>query len=391
MTSGHPRVSNHHERRDERRTPRTESVPFLRLPLDTAEDVADAVLRSLAVDGVAPTSELSLRTKWLPEIQAEELRTGIRQRLVSAIGRDFVRRKASVDSAPSSRNVPKQENLHESSSKGQAKLEANDDSTRNHHAVAVKIEQSDLSEALVPHCESSSSAQVTVAIASAPTLVEKLRLAKANASMSSTTHATPQSVHAMPSNAADVEGSALDSSAMQTGTPNVVRSEVLGDDGTDDDDEDMSFDVYIPAEVRPRDEPPRKAARIDRGGDGSVSSATPQLSQQPHEGSSGAVKDPSKMTKDEYMLQFRRAPRRGEIGITPEQVAEAAALGYVMSGSRNKSGDKYIDRIQRQLHEKHAAHLRLQFLQEGDRRAAEAALDVFSKMVTGAVTPNSEA
>lgn len=88
----------------------------------------------------------------------------------------------------------------------------------------------------------------------------------------------------------------------------------------------------------------------------------------------GAVKHPSQMTKEEYMKQFRRAPRRGEIGISADRIAEAESLGYIMSGSRKKEAVRYIDRVQRQLHEREAAKMRLQFLQEEDRRNDSEAL-----------------
>ena len=98
------------------------------------------------------------------------------------------------------------------------------------------------------------------------------------------------------------------------------------------------------------------------------------------------TKHPSQMTKEEYMQQFRRAPRRGEIGISADRIAEAESLGYVMSGSRRKEGVRYIDRMQRQLHEREAAKMRLQFLQEEDRRNDSEAMSEFIRLAQASAT-----
>jgi hypothetical protein len=81
-----------------------------------------------------------------------------------------------------------------------------------------------------------------------------------------------------------------------------------------------------------------------------------------------AAKHPSQMTRAEFLSQFKRAPRRGEIGQTAEDIAAAEKLGYVMSGSRSVASRMYVDRIQRQLHEHEAAKLQQQFRKVEDER-----------------------
>ncbi|KPA76751.1 hypothetical protein ABB37_07578 [Leptomonas pyrrhocoris] len=81
-----------------------------------------------------------------------------------------------------------------------------------------------------------------------------------------------------------------------------------------------------------------------------------------------AAKHPSQMTRAEFLSQFKRAPRRGEIGQTAEDIAAAENLGYVMSGSRSVASRMYVDRIQRQLHEHEAAKLQQQFRKVEDER-----------------------
>ncbi|CAG9580621.1 conserved hypothetical protein [Leishmania major strain Friedlin] len=81
-----------------------------------------------------------------------------------------------------------------------------------------------------------------------------------------------------------------------------------------------------------------------------------------------AAKHPSQMTRAEFLSQFKRAPRRGEVGQTAEEIAAAEKLGYVMSGSRSVASRMYVDRIQRQLHEHEAAKLQQQFRKVEDER-----------------------
>ncbi|KEG15292.1 hypothetical protein DQ04_00121240 [Trypanosoma grayi] len=89
----------------------------------------------------------------------------------------------------------------------------------------------------------------------------------------------------------------------------------------------------------------------------------------------GIEKHPSQMSQDEFLRQFKRAPRRGEIGYDAESVAAAEAVGYVMSGSRNKEKQHYVDSIQRKLHEKEARKLRLQFRKVEDERNDNATVE----------------
>ena len=96
----------------------------------------------------------------------------------------------------------------------------------------------------------------------------------------------------------------------------------------------------------------------------------------------GGTVHPSQMTKEEYLAQYSRVPRRGESGYTPEQIDEASKLGYVMSGSRNKMVQKYIDGLQKQLHEQQAGKLRLEFLSEKERRLDSSMVEACIRMAS---------
>lgn len=125
-------------------------------------------------------------------------------------------------------------------------------------------------------------------------------------------------------------------------------------DADDDDAEEDDFGVPLalvsgPPAPHDRGGPP---APVDGSGDGGGSQA----------------KHPSQMTREEFLSQFKRAPRRGEIGQSAEEIARAEQLGYVMSGSRSKGAQMYVDRIQRQLHERDASKLQQQFRKVEDER-----------------------
>lgn len=92
-------------------------------------------------------------------------------------------------------------------------------------------------------------------------------------------------------------------------------------------------------------------------------------------------KEHRQLTYEEYMKTQARAPRKGEIGITAEDVAKIETLGYVMSGSRNPMAQKRIEAMQREVHEKQASKMSLEFLAESDRRSDEKAIDSLFDML----------
>lgn len=92
-------------------------------------------------------------------------------------------------------------------------------------------------------------------------------------------------------------------------------------------------------------------------------------------------KHPSQMTREEFLSQFKRAPRRGEIGLSAEEIDHAEALGYVMSGSRSKAAHLFVNRVQRQLHERDAAKRDQQFRQVEDERNDTNLIEALSNLV----------
>lgn len=99
------------------------------------------------------------------------------------------------------------------------------------------------------------------------------------------------------------------------------------------------------------------------------------------------AKNSSQMTREEFRSQYKRAPRRGEIGQSAEEIQAAESLGYVMSGSRSKAAQMFANRVQQQLLERDAAKRDQQFRQVEDERnniqIVSALQDFIHQKVTG--------
>lgn len=132
---------------------------------------------------------------------------------------------------------------------------------------------------------------------------------------------------------------------------------------SDDEDDDDDFAVQLPTGATPA-APTGSSATVVAA----ATSTSPERQGEPNIAAEAALKHPSQMTREEYLSQFRRAPRRGEVGQSAEEIAKAQGLGYVMSGSRSIGAQMYMDRIQRQLHEREAGKLQQHFRKVEDER-----------------------
>lgn len=344
-----------------------------------------------------PFGEYYRRTRWAPPTERDQLLELLTQRL-----RDVVAKiNDPLAPKPSSQTVTATTNTDAVAVKGSGRETLVEMSTEQHLAT-VKTE----SVAQSNHHQISSSAESagnmqmpSSAAWGSMSLADKLRIAKA---MQVTATKQP-TVDLLDGTEADVatrqvdkrpreedssdtnerEGSAIDEP--------LRRRAITFDD--DDDDDDDTFDVFVPPQpidtnggslstsssssIRPSS-PADELSQIYGDAVYDISAAISRITGGASDVSETSTRDgpmdPSKMTKDEFMRNIKRAPRRGEIGITAEQVAEVERQGYVMSASRNRAADKHLDRIQRQLHEKQAAGKHLEFLKENDRRAKERAL-----------------
>lgn len=156
------------------------------------------------------------------------------------------------------------------------------------------------------------------------------------------------------------------------------KNTATGDEEKDNQDEDDdSFAVHLPPGVGPAasanlSAAPVVAATADaRAADGA------------------AVKHPSQMTREEFLRQYKRAPRRGEVGQSAEEIAKAQQLGYVMSGSRSIGAQMYVDRIQRQLHEREASKLQQHFRKVEDERMDAQMIDSMLRVLEEKVPKRS--
>jgi hypothetical protein len=355
-------------------------------------ELLDKAIESIRTN---PFGEFSARTKWMPKERTESLLADIRRRLDAALAQDEADIAAELHAAELKQeqklSLPKQEvaQNHQQPVPLPRHSVAHQKRERSPVAVIKESIEASSSQLLVKEervdMEQPMGAATTFksAIQAAKAKAAQRSAAAAAASSSTTTGSSNNNAMAEPSTTDAVRVAVAEpaesvvlrfqpaqgvSGASATDVPPVRRD--------DDEDDDESFDVFIPDAVR--------SALVSTSGLHSSSSTNRSsevnwlagdVASQAASTSGGGGKHASQLTKDEYMQQFKRAPRRGEIGVTAEQVAEATSLGYVMSGSRNRASDKYVDRIQRQLHEKQASQLRLDFLKESDRRSEAATMD----------------
>ncbi|KAG5493482.1 hypothetical protein JIQ42_01849 [Leishmania sp. Namibia] len=161
-----------------------------------------------------------------------------------------------------------------------------------------------------------------------------------------------------------------DDSPLANNSQPLRANPIRGDDGDGDDD----FTIHFPghtgllasADIGKLDGHSPHSAAGAAGGTDAV-----------------AAKHPSQMTRAEFLSQFKRAPRRGEVGQTAEEIAAAEKLGYVMSGSRSVASRMYVDRIQRQLHEHEAAKLQQQFRKVEDERMDDQLVLELAQFING--------
>ncbi|TPP55629.1 Ras-induced vulval development antagonist family protein [Leishmania donovani] len=155
--------------------------------------------------------------------------------------------------------------------------------------------------------------------------------------------------------------------------PQLSRGRHIRSDNHSSDDDD-SFTIQLPGRMGPQ-------APLDAGKSGGHN--VDAVAGVAGGADAAAAKHPSQMTRAEFLSQFKRAPRRGEVGQTAEEIAAAEKLGYVMSGSRSVASRMYVDRIQRQLHEHEAAKLQQQFRKVEDERMDDQLVLELAQFING--------
>mgnify|MGYP001568132935 CR=1 FL=1 len=93
----------------------------------------------------------------------------------------------------------------------------------------------------------------------------------------------------------------------------------------------------------------------------------------------------SNLTYAEFMSSNnQRVPRRGEIGVSAEDIQSYENLGYVMSGASNRHFEKGIEGLQRVLHHRQAEKVRLDIISEEHRRRDDSAVEDFKRILAQA-------
>lgn len=83
----------------------------------------------------------------------------------------------------------------------------------------------------------------------------------------------------------------------------------------------------------------------------------------------------------EYVKAGKRIPRRGEIGLTSEEIASFECSGYVMSGSRHRRMEAVRLRKENQIYSADEKRALASFNQEERRKRENKILASFREMV----------
>lgn len=82
-----------------------------------------------------------------------------------------------------------------------------------------------------------------------------------------------------------------------------------------------------------------------------------------------------------YVAEGKRIPRRGEIGLTSDQIASFESVGYVMSGSRHRRMEAVRIRKENQIYSADEKRALAMFSKEERQKRENLILGQFREMV----------
>nr|CAD7420829.1 unnamed protein product [Timema poppensis]CAD7424874.1 unnamed protein product [Timema monikensis] len=82
-----------------------------------------------------------------------------------------------------------------------------------------------------------------------------------------------------------------------------------------------------------------------------------------------------------YVAEGKRIPRRGEIGLTSDQIASFESVGYVMSGSRHRRMEAVRIRKENQIYSADEKRALAMFSKEERQKRENRILSQFKEMV----------
>jgi len=83
-----------------------------------------------------------------------------------------------------------------------------------------------------------------------------------------------------------------------------------------------------------------------------------------------------------YIAQGKRIPRRGEIGLSSDEIVEFEKVGYVMSGTRHKSMEATRLRKENQVYSAEEKRMLSGFTQEERKKKEDVILGQFRQLIT---------
>ncbi|XP_035223541.1 NKAP family protein CG6066-like [Stegodyphus dumicola] len=87
-----------------------------------------------------------------------------------------------------------------------------------------------------------------------------------------------------------------------------------------------------------------------------------------------------------YVAEGKRIPRRGEIGLTSEQIQAFEAVGYVMSGSRHRRMEAVRLRKENQIYSADEKRALAMFNREERQKRETKILSQFKEMIKASTT-----
>lgn len=91
-----------------------------------------------------------------------------------------------------------------------------------------------------------------------------------------------------------------------------------------------------------------------------------------------------------YVLEGKRIPRRGEIGLTSDEIDNFEKVGYVMSGSRHRRMEAVRIRKENQIYSADEKRALAMFSKEERQKRENKILTQFKEMITAKLTNNKK-
>lgn len=124
--------------------------------------------------------------------------------------------------------------------------------------------------------------------------------------------------------------------------------------------------------------------------DSSVVGPTQQVTQLSHKDFGHALLPGEGAAMAAYIAEGKRIPRRGEIGLTSDEISTFESVGYVMSGSRHRRMEAVRIRKENQIYSADEKRALAMFSKEERQKRENKILTQFKEMVNSKLSENKK-